>query len=234
MIKVFIDFDGTITKKDIGASIFLEFGEQKRAFEIIDGFRDGVYNATETWQELLKTLSNPDEKKIKEYVTGFEIDGYFKDFLSFLKENEIEFFIVSDGFKFYIESIFKREGIEAPFFSNDLLFKDDGLETVFPHTDENCDKCANCKRNLVVSLSGDDEFSVYIGNGNSDICAALHCDYIFAKDSLLKYCEINRVSYYPFRDFGDVKARMTELLGKKRLKKRHQAELNRRKLYMQG
>lgn len=234
MIKVFIDFDGTITKKDVGASIFLEFGDKEQAYEIINGFRDGIYNATQTWIELLKTLVDPDEEKIKEYASGFEIDGHFHEFISFLEENKIEFYVISDGFKFYIDSIFEREGIKAGFFSNDLLFTDNGPKTVFPFTDENCDKCANCKRNLVVSLSGDDEFSVYIGNGNSDICAALHCDYIFAKDSLLKYCEKNRVSYYPFKDFSDVKARMTDLLGKKRLKKRHQAELNRRKLYMQG
>lgn len=233
-VKVFIDFDGTITKKDVGANIFLEFGDREAAYEIIYGFRDGKLTATETWDGLLKTIKEPVEEKIREFVSGFEIDDHFKDFLGFLREREIEFFVISDGFKFYIDSIFKREGIEAPFFSNDLKFVDGGLELVYPYTDEHCTKCANCKRNHVVSLSGDHEYSVFIGNGSSDVCAALHCDYIFAKESLLKYCELNRVSYYPYRDFRDVQARLTELLGKKRLKKRHQAELLRKKLYMQG
>lgn len=234
LIKVFIDFDGTITKKDVGANIFLEFGERERAYEIIHGFRDGKYTATETWDELLKTLKNPVEEEIRQYVQGFEIDEHFKEFLGFLDENKIEYYVISDGFKFYIDSIFGREGINTPCFSNDLKFPGDKVELVYPYTDEHCTKCANCKRNHVVSLSGDHEFSIFIGNGNSDVCAALHCDYIFAKESLLKYCELNRVSYYPFKDFRDVRARITELLGKKRLKKRHQAELLRKKLYMQG
>jgi len=233
-VKVFIDFDGTITKKDVGANIFLEFGDSEAAYEIIYGFRDGKLTATETWDGLLNTIKEPVKEKISEFVSGFEIDDHFKDFLGFLREREIEFFVISDGFKFYIDSIFKREGIEAPCFSNDLKFVDGGLELVYPYTDEHCTKCANCKRNHVVSLSGDHEYSVFIGNGSSDVCAALHCDYIFAKESLLKYCELNRVSYYPYRDFRDVQARLTELLGKKRLKKRHQAELLRKKLYMQG
>jgi 2,3-diketo-5-methylthio-1-phosphopentane phosphatase len=234
LLKVFIDFDGTITKEDIGANIFIEFGDKERAYEFIYGFRDGKYTAAETWEGLLETISNPDEDKIRNFVNGFEIDEYFLDFLSFLNENGVPFYVVSDGFRFYIESIFQKEGIVAPFYSNELEFSDEGLRMIFPYTDENCNRCANCKRNHVVSLSGDNEFSIYIGNGNSDICAALHCDYIFAKDMLLKYCEKNRVSYYPFKSFRDVKARITELLGKKKLKKRHQAELNRRKLYMQG
>jgi len=233
-VKVFIDFDGTITKKDVGANIFLEFGDSEAAYEIIYGFRDGKLTATETWDGLLNTIKEPVKEKISEFVSGFEIDDHFKDFLGFLREREIEFFVISDGFKFYIDSIFKREGIEAPCFSNDLKFVDGGLELVYPYTDEHCTKCANCKRNHVVSLSGDHEYSVFIGNGSSDVCAALHCDYIFAKESLLKYCELNRVSYYPYRDFRDVQARLTELLGKNRLKKRHQAELLRKKLYMQG
>ncbi len=233
-VKVFIDFDGTITKKDVGANIFLEFGDSEAAYEIIYGFRDGKLTATETWDGLLNTIKEPVKEKISEFVSVFEIDDHFKDFLGFLREREIEFFVISDGFKFYIDSIFKREGIEAPCFSNDLKFVDGGLELVYPYTDEHCTKCANCKRNHVVSLSGDHEYSVFIGNGSSDVCAALHCDYIFAKESLLKYCELNRVSYYPYRDFRDVQARLTELLGKKRLKKRHQAELLRKKLYMQG
>lgn len=234
LVKVFIDFDGTISLKDVGANIFIEFGEKEKAYEIIYGFRDGKYTATETWDELLKTLTVTDEEKIREYTASFAMDDHFPEFISFLRQQSIEHYIISDGFRFYIESILEREGLEIPFFANNLVFTDGAVKMDFPYTDEHCIKCANCKRNHVVSLSADHEYSIYIGNGNSDICAALHCDYIFAKDSLLKYCELNRVSYYPFKDFRDVQTRISELLGKKRLKKRHQAELNRRKLYMQG
>jgi len=47
----------------------------------------------------------------------------------------------------------------------------------------------------------------------------------------LKYCEVQRITYFPFRNFDDVILRMNELLSKKRLKKRHQAELKRREAF---
>jgi 2-hydroxy-3-keto-5-methylthiopentenyl-1-phosphate phosphatase len=58
------------------------------------------------------------------------------------------------------------------------------------------------------------------------------CDFIFAKDDLLRYCEKERISYFPFNNFTDVIGRMETLRNRKRLKKRHQAELKRRELYI--
>ena len=82
--------------------------------------------------------------------------------------------------------------------------------------------------------SGDEEISVYIGNGSSDVCPAQFCDLIFAKEDLLKFCEKERVSYSQFFTFNDVVKKLTEVAGKKRFKKRHQALLKRRSVYMQG
>jgi 2-hydroxy-3-keto-5-methylthiopentenyl-1-phosphate phosphatase len=60
-----------------------------------------------------------------------------------------------------------------------------------------------------------------------------YCDFVFAKDNLLKYCEKERIPFFPFKNFKDVQHIMMKLLSKKRLKKRHQAELKRREAYVQ-
>ena len=104
----------------------------------------------------------------------------------------------------------------------------------FPYTDEECRKCANCKRNHILANSSDTDFTVYIGDGYSDTCPAQYCDFVFAKNSLLKYCEVNRITYFPFTNFRDVQKRLNELVNKKRLKKKHQAELKRKQVYRQG
>ena len=62
----------------------------------------------------------------------------------------------------------------------------------------NANKCANCKRNHILNSSSDDDITIYIGDGWSDTCAAEHCDFIFAKKSLLKYCEAKWISILPF------------------------------------
>jgi 2-hydroxy-3-keto-5-methylthiopentenyl-1-phosphate phosphatase len=145
-------------------------------------------------------------------------------------------FILSDGLDYYINRVLEREGLShLQAYTNKLTFSDDGnLIPEFPHTDEECKQCANCKRNHIINHSSDDEFTVYIGDGYSDACPVQFCDFIFAKKSLLKFCETNRISFSPYKNFYDVKRKLDTLVNKKRLKKRHQAELKRREVYLQG
>ena len=41
--------------------------------------------------------------------------------------------------------------------------------------------CANCKRNHLLTKSGDESVIVYIGNGSSDQCPSRYADIVFAK-----------------------------------------------------
>ena len=50
----------------------------------------------------------------------------------------------------------------------------------------------------------------------------------------LKFCEKERISYYPFKNFKDVIARIKPMLEQKKIKKRYQAELKRKAVYAQG
>jgi 2-hydroxy-3-keto-5-methylthiopentenyl-1-phosphate phosphatase len=96
-----------------------------------------------------------------------------------------------------------------------------------------CQTSANCKRNHIINNSGEDDFTVYIGDGNSDKYSTQFCDFIFAKDDLLKHCERERITYFPFKKFEDVITKLESFKTKKRIKKRHQAELKRREIYLQ-
>ncbi|MDR3665503.1 MAG: 2-hydroxy-3-keto-5-methylthiopentenyl-1-phosphate phosphatase, partial [Ignavibacteriaceae bacterium] len=58
------------------------------------------------------------------------------------------------------------------------------------------------------------------------------CDLVFAKKSLLKYCEKERITFLPYNTFDDVIAKLSAILMKKHLKKRYQAELKRREIYI--
>lgn len=234
--KVFIDFDGTITKTDVGEELFLRFGDPETAKEIIALWMDDKISSIETWEKLCGTVKNLQLDALNKMIDEIEIDDYFKEFLSYCSNNKIEVLILSDGLDYYIKRILKKENLEhLDFVSNELTFGSN-MEMIpsFPFTDEECDQCANCKRNHVISNSGDDEFSVYIGDGYSDKCPAQYCDFIFAKKSLLKYCEQNRISYFPYSSFADVLKRLKQLQSKKRLKKRYQAEIKRKEVYAKG
>ncbi|MEG8945990.1 MtnX-like HAD-IB family phosphatase [Rosettibacter firmus] len=234
--KIFVDFDGTITKEDIGELMFLKFGDAQKAKEIVNDWINEKINARQSWQMLCNTIKNLDLQKFDEFLLNSEIDPSFKHFINYCKENNYELRILSDGLDYYINKILEKEDLSyIQVYCNKLTFDNNGnLIPVFPYTDEECTRCANCKRNHVLNYSGDDEFSIYIGDGYSDVCPAQYCDFIFAKKSLLKYCEINRITYFPYSDFNDVIKRLEELKQRKRLKKRYQAELKRREIYIQG
>lgn len=234
--KIFVDFDGTITTKDIGEALFLKFGDPKRANEIIEDWIEQKINAKESWQLLCETVKNFEPKHFEDFLSNMEIDSTFKKFNEYCISNNFEMKILSDGLDLYIDKILNREELEhIEVFSNKLSFDNSNqLVPVFPHTDSECSRCANCKRNHIINYSSEEDYSVYIGDGWSDVCPAQYCDFIFAKNSLLKYCELNRITYFPYSNFDDVMTKLDQLKQKKRLKKRHQAELKRKEVYIQG
>lgn len=233
--KVFIDFDGTITKIDVGENLFREFGNKEKVDRVIEQLLSDEISARECWIELCNSVADFDRKDFDSFIDNVEIDRTFHPFIDFCKENNMEMFVLSDGFDYYIDKILRRENLdELKVFSNELIFTDDNtLAPSFPHYAADCRSSANCKRNHIIENSGDDEYTVFIGDGNSDKETVQICDFIFAKDGLLKFCEKEKITYYPFRNFNDVKEKLESLLSKKKLKKRHQAELKRREIYIQ-
>lgn len=233
--KIFVDFDGTITKTDVGEHLFLEFGDAEKCKLIVQDWIDKKITSKDTWQLMCKTIENPDIKKMDRFLDTIEVDETFFPFVSNFRDVGCDINILSDGLDYYISHIVKKKFTEdVPIYSNQLEFIDNKMIPKFPYGDEECKFCANCKRNHILNLSADDEFTVYIGDGYSDTCPAQFCDFIFAKNSLLKYCEMNRITYFPYNDFDDVAKKLNELGGKKRLKKRHQALLKRKEVYSQG
>ncbi len=234
VFKVFIDFDGTITKKDVGDAIFLKFCDEKIVNGIIDKLLSDKISARQCWVSLCEIAKIPDKKELNDFIDTIEIDPAFHKFVQFCVENKIDFYVLSDGFDYYIDRIFKRESLDyVKFYSNRLeITEDNKFIPHFPYLDINCQTSANCKRNHIINHSSDDEFTVFIGDGNSDKYTSQFCDFIFAKADLLKFCERERITYFPFNDFQDIIERMENLIAKKRLKKRHQAQLKRREIYI--
>lgn len=234
--KVFIDFDGTITQTDIGENMFLRFGNETEAYSIIQRWIDKEISSKESWELLCATIKNYNQDEFDNFISEIKIDPYFNDFYDFCLANNIEIIVLSDGLDYYIKKFFKANGLEhIKFFSNEFTLNDrNEVIPKFPYSDEECNVCANCKRNHIIENSADSDITIYIGDGYSDTCPAQYVDFLFAKNSLLKFCELNRISYYPFSNFLDVQIIVAQLIGRKRIKKRHQAELKRKEVYLRG
>jgi 2-hydroxy-3-keto-5-methylthiopentenyl-1-phosphate phosphatase len=104
----------------------------------------------------------------------------------------------------------------------------------FPFSDSDCTKCGTSKRNLLMNMTGDDEISVFIGDGFSDACVVNYADIVFAKKSLASYCWKNNITYFDFNDFGDIQRKIEKILHQKNIKHRQTAKLKRRDVFLRG
>lgn len=235
MFKIFIDFDGTISTADVGAGLVNTFGDPVRVAEIVKDWMENKITSPDSWLQMFATMKDFHPDKLDGFLTDYGIDHTFPGFVEFCEANKFEIRVLSDGFDFYINRFLERENLShLEVYCNQSTFVNGFPVPSFVWSDEECKFCGNCKRNHILTHSGDDDYIVYIGDGYSDKCPIEYCDFIFAKHDLLKYCEVNRITYFPFSDFDDVIKKLNELKSRKRLKKRHQAELKRKTIYMQG
>ena len=232
--KVFIDFDGTITKEDVGESIFRKFGDEQSAEEIIKKLLQDKISSRQCWDDLCSLITDIKQSELDEFIDTMEIDPTYESFVKFCSDSQIDLFVLSDGFDYYIDRIFSKSGLSGiKYYSNRLFFgRENIVMTEYPYFDADSPTSANCKKNHVINHSSDEDYTIYIGDGNSDKDAAQFCDIIFAKNGLARFCSMERISFYPFNNFEDVEKKLIELMSKKNLRKRHQAQLKRKSAYL--
>lgn len=230
-LAIFCDFDGTITTKDVGDALFRKFGNFEKHWQ---EFIEGECNVRELNKRLYASIpKSVTLADIKEFVIQHEVDAYFLPFINYCKMQGHSFTVVSDGYDIYIYEILKKlDASINKIFCNKLYYENGKFTPSFFGADENC-KCltASCKRNVVLTNSSDDDILVYIGDGMTDFCAAEHCDIIFAKSQLAKYCNENKIPHHPFKSFFDVKRTIETLVAKKNIKRRNQAFLKRKNAF---
>lgn len=238
MLRVFCDFDGTIASDDVGNRLFSTFAGEK-AVEIVQRYLNDEINAREFLLQECAAIDSITPGELAKFVDQFEIDPHVPNFVQFCSAHEIPITILSDGLDFYVERILKKYKLaHVTWFANHAKFVRRGnamkLVPSFPYRDAECDRCGNCKRNHVLTMSGDDDIIVYVGDGISDRCPVRYADIVFAKHTLIPYCQEQNITYHEFRHFGDVQSRLEKVIQQKRIRKRREAEMARRELFQQG
>lgn len=237
-LKVFVDFDGTVTMQDVGNAFFRHFGGPV-CERLVGDYRAGSISAKECFRGEVDAIGRLCLSDASEFLDHQESRAGFEQFVQFCDRPDVDLHIVSDGLDYYIDNILAQRSVPAvSTFSNVLRMGErdaDGcvsLTVEFPHDDAECDRCACCKRNIMLGHAGDDDIICYIGDGFSDMCAVQYADVVFAQGELQAFCQEQNISYYLYSSFHDVAAKLEELLARKSLRKRKRAELRRRDLFM--
>jgi 2-hydroxy-3-keto-5-methylthiopentenyl-1-phosphate phosphatase len=237
-LKIFVDFDGTITWQDVGNAFFFRFvGE--RYEDLLKKYKEENIAAAEFFRGGVEAIGKLNKQDATSFVRSLPIDESFKRFVDFCRLRGIEFHVVSDGLDFYIQEILSEHrfvGISV--FANKLEFvpasgdDHDHLRLSFPYSDAECRRCACCKRNIMLTHAGEDDVIAYVGEGYSDRCPVQYADIVFAKDFLQTFCQEQNISYFLYDSFDDVVDRLESLVSKKRLRKRLAADAKRKELFI--
>ena len=200
---VLCDFDGTVSRKDVGNRMFARFASSAWKDIVQDWIAGRISSRDCLKNECALARATRDE--VTRFVLSQRIDPHFKRFLHFCRGHRIPVIILSDGLDFYIDLILKKYGLEElPRFANHLVFQGSNLVPSFPYFQQGCGSCGNCKGFHVHRYGQDGTTTIYVGDGFSDRCAVKDADLVFAKGNLRRYCRQQGIVHKPFRDFGDV------------------------------
>jgi 2-hydroxy-3-keto-5-methylthiopentenyl-1-phosphate phosphatase len=204
LVTFFIDFDGTITKQDTCNAVTKQFalGDWEALNEM---WKERKLSTEECARQTFRMFDS-DEESVKTFLyDNIELDDYFIPFLNRCRKNGHDLYVLSDGYDFNINTVFRKYGIRnIPYFSNMLIIKGRSFDIDCPHSSSLCKWCGVCKTEILQKLRSKHGTAVYIGDGYSDRCPAEKCDVIFAKDHLLDYCKKNHIPARPFTNFQDI------------------------------
>ena len=130
------------------------------------------------------------------------VDCTFNTFYNWTKDNNIDFYVVSSGFKTIIKHLIPYVD-ETIIFGNDIEISDN--KWIVKLFDEANNSSTN--KNDVIKLLGKPEHkTIFIGDGLSDFKVMGHVDYLLCKKNSLLHtkCINENQDHIVFNDFGDV------------------------------
>ena len=202
---IFCDFDGTITIEDVVDKLLNIYADQHWK-EIERLWEQRKIGSEQCLKMQLECIDELKESELLRFALDIEIDPRFPDFLSSVRREGIDFYIVSDGFDWLIKLILLNNGISTvPVFANRLSIKNSKPVPSFPFKSKECYmRSGMCKCSIINKYKGRKTVT-YIGDGESDICAVRNADIVFAKNRLSHYCTENGIDFIAFSGFDDVK-----------------------------
>jgi 2,3-diketo-5-methylthio-1-phosphopentane phosphatase len=199
-VRIFVDFDGTISVGDTTDLILERFADPSwRAIEAdwVAG-RIGSRECLARQIDLIRATP----KTLDAFARKSAIDPHFASFATLCATHGLPVTVVSDGLDRVATTMLARAGVHLPIIANHLDWRGaDRWRLGFPHAREDCRASAgHCK---CTTLAAEPEtLRVLIGDGRSDFCAAATADLVIAKGALALYCGNNAIPFEPFVDFA--------------------------------
>jgi 2-hydroxy-3-keto-5-methylthiopentenyl-1-phosphate phosphatase len=211
-MRVFCDFDGTISVEDATDLVLSQFADPEWQ-DIERQWNGGLIGSAECMRRQIG-LIRASRYQLDSLLDTVSIDPGFRDLLSFCIRHGVPMTVVSDGVDYFIKRILARHGIHSlPVIANVLSHATvDGLDTyalTSPLADPFCVSGAGVCKCLAIAA---DRPRIFVGDGRSDFCVSDKPDVVFAKGALAEHCAECRIPFIGFTSFAELPLRLEEML----------------------
>ncbi|MGM0844887.1 MAG: 2-hydroxy-3-keto-5-methylthiopentenyl-1-phosphate phosphatase [Bacillota bacterium] len=213
-MKIYCDFDGTITTTDNIISLMKQFAPPAWTSiknEILaqkKSIKEGV-------SEMFCLLpSSSREELIRYLLETHQLRPGFKDFIEWCNPNNIDLKIVSGGIDFFVEPILEGIVPDETIYCNSADFSEETIKITWPYPcDEHCrNDCGCCKTSIIRKHTNKGDYIIVIGDSITDLEGAKMADLVLACDEFLAAkCEELGLNYCFFNTFGEVISILNEI-----------------------
>jgi len=215
---LFLDFDGTISRRDAVDAILETYADPKwLTFEA--DWRAGRIGSRDCLRAQM-SLVRASRKQIDALLDEIGIDEDLVPLLEMCAAQNISAHIISDGFDYCIRRILSGANKRIAAFlrggrvcAAHLESRGHLWRTEFPFFQQTCGHgCATCKPAVMRLLNKTNAPAIFVGDGFSDRYAVESADLVFAKEGLAEYCNEQSIEHTPYRSLGDVAAHIDRWL----------------------
>lgn len=195
-MRLVVDWDGTVTERDTLHMVVEKFGD-RAVFSKMEGVLD---RQELSLQDVIRgefaTIRAPLEEVVQFLLETVRIRRGFHAFSQKYSPQ-----LLSSGFHELIEPILARERLHLPLIANRLDPRPDGWRVLWQEK-RICQTCGeSCKR---MKIHESDGAVIYVGDGYSDLCAAMSAHRVFARATLARVLESRGVKFEPFETFDEI------------------------------
>ncbi len=196
-VRIYCDFDGTITSQDTIVYLTERFGGgPEMRHELLGQLRDGHLTLDEVIRRELRSVRVGWPEALAALDRDVKVDPTFGPFVAWCRSNGFPLVILSSGMEPVVRHFLPDP--DLPVIAHGVRVEPDGwhYEPVPEHDKVRILETANSPGPLV-----------YIGDGASDVCVIPKVDRLFAKHGryLERYCRQRGLACIAFRDFEEIR-----------------------------
>jgi 2,3-diketo-5-methylthio-1-phosphopentane phosphatase len=201
------DFDGTITGIDFFVYVVQNYLEDLD----LQPWRDYKAGKARHFEALCQIFSKVhiSEKQMHEDILLIPFDQGFIETVKFCKKHDIKVYITSAGADFYIKKLLESYNIlnDVTIFSNESYYNSkEGLQMIKRKPGDLffSDVFGIDKSKVIDALKNDRTYVIFAGDGDSDHEPAMHADKIFARKTLLEFCQDKDIAHTELREYTQI------------------------------